>query len=326
MHKLMNAGELVKAISEGDEHLAAQVMRGMDDDLFSWQGVLKLLYMHRPRPHVIGVTGPPGVGKSTLTNQLIHVLRKAGKTVGVVLVDPSSPYSGGALLGDRIRMNDHALDSGVFIHSLATRGHFGGLAISSKGVVDVMGAAGKDVVLVETVGVGQHEVDVVRLADTTLVVTMPGMGDDIQALKAGILEAGDIFVVNKSDHPKADKTVNEIESMLIIVESSHQKDAWRPVVAKTRALDGGGVEELYGMILEHRKWLGQAQSGDQPERQRRRIRMELWELLMIKTSLRIKNQEAWASRLDNLVEQVAAGRKDPYTASDDMLEQIFQAK
>ena len=174
------------------------------------------------------------------------MLRKAGKTWGVVLVDPSSPYSGGALLGDRIRMNDHALGFRGFIHSLATRGHFGGLAISSKGVVDVMAAAGKDVVLVETVGVGQHEVDVVRLADTTLVVTMPGMGDDIQALKAGILEAGDIFVVNKSDRPKADKTVNEIESMLIIVESSHQKGAWRPVVAKTCALTAAAWKNYMG--------------------------------------------------------------------------------
>lgn len=320
----MNSEELIRAISQGDERLAARVMRGIDDDLFSWQEVLKLLYMRKPRPHVIGITGPPGVGKSSLTNHLIRLLRQEGKTVGVVLVDPSSPYSGGALLGDRIRMNDHALDPGVFIHSLATRGHFGGLAISSKGVVDVLAATGKDVVLVETVGVGQHEVEVVRLADTTLVVTMPGMGDNIQALKAGILEAGDIFVVNKSDHPNTDKTVDDIESMLTIVETSQEKNSWRPVVVKTCALDGRGVEELRGVIQDHREWLARFESGDHPQKYRQRIRMELWDLLMIKTSLMIKSRKSCSAQLEKLVDQMAAGDTDPYTASDQLLAEVFQ--
>ena len=205
---------LTDGILKGDIRAAARLMRYIDDEVASAREELKNLFPHTGRAHIIGLTGAPGTGKSTLVDTLIQAFRDKGKTVGVIAVDPTSPFTGGAILGDRIRMQRHSLDPDVFIRSLATRGNLGGLSRSTHEIVDVMDAMGKDVILVETVGVGQDEVEIVRLAHTNIVVLIPGMGDEIQAIKAGILEVGDIFVINKSERDGADKTVREMEIML----------------------------------------------------------------------------------------------------------------
>ena len=205
---------MVEQILQGEVRAAARLMRELDDGVPAARETLKHLYRHSGRAHIIGLTGSPGAGKSTLTDRLIQYLRQQGKTVGVVAVDPTSPFSGGAILGDRIRMQRHATDEGVFIRSLATRGHFGGLTASARAVITVLDAMGKDYILVETVGVGQDEVEIAATAYTTIVVTVPGMGDDIQAIKAGILEVADILVVNKADREGASRTYQELMQML----------------------------------------------------------------------------------------------------------------
>src|SRR5512142_2998460 len=202
--------QVVEQILRGEVRAAARLMRELDDGVASARETLKHLYRHSGRAHIIGLTGSPGAGKSTLTDRLIQNLRQAGKTVGVVAVDPTSPFSGGAILGDRIRMQRHATDDGVFIRSLATRGHFGGLTASARAVITVLDAMGKDYILVETVGVGQDEVEIAATAYTTVVVTVPGLGDDIQAIKAGILEVADILVVNKADREGASRTYQDL--------------------------------------------------------------------------------------------------------------------
>ena len=201
--------DVIELIRQGDIRATARLMRDLDEGEPQAREVLKELYKHTGRAHIVGITGSPGVGKSTLTDRLIQHLRQQGKTVGVVAVDPTSPFSGGAILGDRIRMQRHATDEGVFIRSLATRGHFGGLTVSARAIIHVLDAMGKDFILVETVGVGQDEVEIAGAAHTTIVVTVPGMGDDIQAIKAGILEIGDIFVINKADREGADRTYQD---------------------------------------------------------------------------------------------------------------------
>ena len=214
---------------------------------------LKTLYPHTGNAYIIGITGPPGAGKSTLTDQITAAFRKSGKRVGIVAVDPTSPFTGGAILGDRIRMNRHADDEGVFIRSLATRGALGGISRSTGEVVNIMDAMGMDIVIIETVGVGQDEIDIVRMAHTTVVVMVPGLGDDIQAIKAGILEIADVFVVNKADREGADRTSRELSMML---EMGNRKDGeWLPKVMKTEASRGVGIDELVTEFGEHRSWL-----------------------------------------------------------------------
>ena len=226
--------EVVDRILAGEVLAAARFMRELDDGRPEAREILKELYRHSGRAHIIGITGSPGVGKSTLTDRIIHFLRQEGQTVGVVAVDPTSPFSGGAILGDRIRMQRHALDEGVFIRSLATRGHFGGLTASARAVITVLDAMGKDYVLVETVGVGQDEVEIAATAYTTVVVTVPGMGDDIQAIKAGILEVADILVINKADREGASRTYQELIQMLELL--AHRKaSAWKAPVLMTQA-------------------------------------------------------------------------------------------
>jgi LAO/AO transport system kinase len=205
---------IVDKVLAGDIRTVARLIRDIDDGVPEVRQHLKALYLHTGRAHVIGITGSPGVGKSTLVDQMISRLRAQKKTVGVLAVDPTSPFSGGAILGDRVRMQRHSVDQGVFIHSLATRGYFGGLTQSTQGAIDVLDATGKDYIIVETVGVGQDEVDVARAAHSTVIVVAPGMGDEIQAIKAGILEVGDIFVINKADRPGADKTLGDLSLML----------------------------------------------------------------------------------------------------------------
>ena len=244
---------LAERVLDGEIRAAARLMRDIDDRFKNAVGELKTLYPYTGNAYILGLTGPPGAGKSTLVDQIIAAYRKKDLLVGVVAIDPTSPFTGGAILGDRIRMNRHAEDPGVFIRSLATRGCLGGMSRSTMDVVNVMDAMGMDVVIVETVGVGQDEVDIVSTAHTTAVVMVPGMGDDIQAIKAGILEIGDVFVVNKADREGADRTARELSAML---EMKHpEPGAWLPQVLKTEGSRGVGIDELVNEFEAHREYL-----------------------------------------------------------------------
>ncbi len=314
---------IAKRILAGDVRAAARLMRDLDDGLPQAREVLKLLYPRSGRAHVIGITGSPGVGKSTLTDRLIQHLRAAGKTVGVVAVDPTSPFSGGAILGDRIRMQRHATDEGVFIRSLATRGHFGGLTASARAVVTVLDAMGKDVVLVETVGVGQDEVEIAGAADTTLVVTVPGLGDDIQALKAGLLEVADILVVNKADREGAERTYQDLLLMLDMRRSAHDPACWRPQVFMTQAKEDVGVAELLAGVWEHREFLNQ--DGGQALRAARveRIRQEFLELLKEGVYIKLVHRLTQGGSVDQVVQEILEKKTDPYSASEDFIRKVL---
>ncbi len=310
--------DMAERILAGEVRAAARLMRDLDDGVPQAREVLKHLYPRSGRAHIIGITGSPGVGKSTLTDRLIQHLRAADKTVGVVAVDPTSPFSGGAILGDRIRMQRHALDEGVFIRSLATRGHFGGLTASARAVVTVLDAMGKDVVLVETVGVGQDEVEIAGAADTTLVVTVPGLGDDIQALKAGLLEVADLLVVNKADREGADRTYQDL-LMMIDMRSAKAPGAWLPKVFMTQAKEDQGVAELLAGVWDHRNFLfkegGQALKAARVQR----VRQEFLELLKEGVFTHLVQKLARDGRLDQILEDILGKKTDPYSASEDYI-------
>ena len=279
--------------------------------------VMAALAPHAGNAQVIGVTGSPGVGKSTSTNALVGALRAAGKRIGVLAVDPSSPFSGGALLGDRIRMQDHALDPDVYIRSMASRGHLGGLAWTTPQALRVLDAAGCDVILVETVGVGQSEVDVAGLADTTMVLLAPGMGDGIQAAKAGILEIGDIYVINKADRDGADQVRRDLRSMLALGQRT--EGSWLPPIIKTVAQKGEGVDEVVAAVEEHRTWL--ESSGEMERRRVRRARDEI-EAIAVTALRRQWGDVHGRSELDDLAAAVVAGDSDPYAAADDLIASV----
>jgi LAO/AO transport system kinase len=279
--------------------------------------VAAALAPHTGRARVLGVTGPPGVGKSTTTTALVRALRRDGRRVGVLAVDPSSPFSGGALLGDRVRMADHAGDPGVFIRSMAARGHLGGLAWATPQALRVLDAAGCDVVIVETVGVGQSELEVAALADTTLVLLAPGAGDGIQAAKAGIMEIADLFVVNKADRDGADRTVRELRSMLAM--GDRRPGAWQPPVLRTVATSDTGIDDVLAGVEEHRRWL--ESSGEGWRRRVTRAAQEVEALAL--AGLRERLGEAGRpATLARLAEQVAEGRTDPYRAADQLVGQL----
>ena len=310
---------LTEGILKGDIRAAARLMRYIDDEVASAREELKNLFPHTGRAHIIGLTGAPGTGKSTLVDTLIQAFRDKGKTVGVVAVDPTSPFTGGAILGDRIRMQRHSLDPDVFIRSLATRGNLGGLSRSTHEIVDVMDAMGKDIILVETVGVGQDEVEIVRLAHTNIVVLIPGMGDEIQAIKAGILEVGDIFVINKSERDGADKTVREMEIMLDM--NRYGAGDWRPPVHKTQAIHNIGIPELLQLIDRHRNHLGDAYWK---EREKRRLQGKFIEILkddLFRKALeKTRSQDRW----EPLMEELGDRKIDPYSAAEEVLKKALK--
>lgn len=310
---------LANRVLAGEVRAAARLMRDIDDRFKSAVEELKTLYPHTGRAYILGLTGPPGAGKSTLVDQIIAAYRRKGLLVGVVAVDPTSPFSGGAILGDRIRMNRHAEDAGVFIRSLATRGCLGGLSRSTMDVVNVMDAMGMDVVIVETVGVGQDEVDIVSSAHTTVVVMVPGMGDDIQAIKAGILEIGDVFVVNKADRDGADRTAHELAAML---EMKHpEPDAWMPHVLKTEGCRGVGIDELIEEFEAHREYLKVSGSLQRllEERQAKLFTDTLREELFDRVFGAIEENGEYGRILAGLGNR----SMDPYSAVEGVLSQHF---
>ena len=307
--------DLVERARNGEARAVARLFSLVEDASPLLREVMAGLAPYTGNAQIVGITGSPGVGKSTSTNALVTALRATGKRVGVLAVDPSSPFSGGALLGDRVRMQDHALDKDVYIRSMASRGHLGGLAWTTPQALRVLDAAGCDVVLVETVGVGQSEVEIASLADTTLVLLAPGMGDGIQAAKAGILEIGDVYVVNKADRDGAESVRRELRNMLALAERT--EDDWKPPIVLTVAQTGQGVDEVVEKIDAHRAWM--ESSGELDRRRVRRARDEIEAIAV--TALR----ERWGdvherTELDALAEKVAAGDSDPYAAADSLLE------
>jgi LAO/AO transport system kinase len=310
---------LAEKIVKGDIKAASRLIRDIDDGVESAIDVLKELYVMTGRAHIVGITGPPGVGKSTLLDKIIEVFRKEMKTVGVIVVDPTSPFSGGAILGDRIRMQRHSTDEGVFIHSLATRGHVGGIARSTHDIIKVMDAMGKDIILVETVGVGQDEVDIGNAVDTSIVVLVPGLGDDIQAIKAGILEIGDIFVINKCDHGGADKLEQELRMMLEM--GAKRGDNWQPPIYQTEASMGKGIEKLVAGIQRHRNL--QQQKGLYQRRERERARLAFWEILKSSVMTKLQQQLSLNGELDRIEEALTTREKDPYTLVEEIMQKIM---
>ena len=302
--------ELDKARA-GDVRALARLISLVEDESPQVRSVIKDLLPDTGRARIIGLTGAPGVGKSTVTGALLSAFRAAGHRVAVLAVDPTSPFTGGALLGDRIRMQEHATDDQVFIRSMASRGHLGGLAASTPQAIRVLDAAGFDLILIETVGVGQAEVAIASLADSVLVLLAPGMGDAIQAAKAGILEVADLFVVNKADKPDTQQVVRDLRNMIALANRERRR-GWKPPIVTTVAVKGEGIDELVSRLDEHWSWLNS--TGELKSRRQGRAREELTALAFAALRGRLA-----ASRLDELASQVADGTLDPFTAADELL-------
>jgi LAO/AO transport system kinase len=309
---------LVEGARAGDARSVARLISLVEDASPALREVAAALAPHTGSAQVLGLTGSPGVGKSTTTTALVRALRAQGKRVGVLAVDPSSPFSGGALLGDRVRMQDHAGDSGVYIRSMASRGHLGGLSWATPQALRVLDAAGCDVVLVETVGVGQSELEIASLADTTLVLVAPGMGDGIQAAKAGILEVADVFVVNKADRDGADQTVRDLRYMQSLGGRHSEAGAWRPPICRTVASreTDNGIDVVLEKIDAHREWL--ESTGEGHRRRAERAAREIEAIALAALRERMGDVHGSAA-LGTLAEQVVAGRTDPYRAADELV-------
>ncbi len=309
---------LADEVLSGNRRAAARLLRAIDDRLPAAEQALRALFVHTGRAHLVGITGTPGAGKSTLCDRLIAAWRAQGKTVGVLAVDPTSPFTGGAILGDRIRMQEHALDPGVFIRSLATRGNLGGLSRATFDSAKVFDAMGLDVVLIETVGVGQDEVEIAQLAHTTVVVTVPGLGDDVQAIKAGILEIADVFVVNKSDREGADRTVRDLRGMLELRHAAlraDEKAPWEPPIVSCVATRNEGVSELVSAIARHAAELDA--TGERTRREAARAKTELLQRLserLLDRALKVLAQRE--APLEELALAIARRELDPYALAD----------
>lgn len=305
--------DLVAKARAGDTHATARLLSVVENEEPGAADALRELYPLTGKARVIGVTGPPGGGKSTLVNRLAGVYRERGDRVAVVAVDPSSPFSGGALLGDRIRMSERFLDEGLFIRSMASRGHSGGLARSTSRVVNVLDAIGYGVVLVETVGVGQEEVEVIRVVDTVVLVTVPGLGDDIQAIKAGVLEIADVLVVNKADRPGADETARDLAQMLSL---GKLRTSWKPPIVRTVAATGENIPQLVDAIEKHRVWA--AENGERDRRRRDAARVEVEDVLREALIRRLRDRVG-DDRVARAVARVAQREIDPYAAVEELL-------
>jgi LAO/AO transport system kinase len=304
---------LAERVLAGDSRAIARAISLIENEDPQAAALVRAIFGKSGRAYVIGVTGPPGAGKSTLVDRMTADIRGRGHTVGVLTVDPTSPFSGGAVLGDRLRMQGHAADEGVFIRSMATRGHLGGLARATGDAALVLDAAGKDIIVIETVGVGQDEVDIIRTADVSIVTLVPGTGDDVQALKAGIMEIADIFVVNKVDREGADRLVSSIESNLTL--QTYGPDQWRPPILKTIATNGTGVPELVDAIWKFRSHSEATRSA----RRQKRSAFRLRELVAKRFMDHLERGVLRPGELEAMVERVVAREIDPYTAADELL-------
>src|SRR5579875_3444704 len=311
--------ELVGRARDGDHRAVARLISMVENDSPQLREVAAALTSYAGNAQVIGLTGSPGVGKSTTTTALVAAYREQELRVGVLAVDPSSPFTGGALLGDRVRMQDHATDPGVYIRSMSTRGHLGGLASATPQALRVLDAAGCDVVLVETVGVGQAEVEVASLADTTLVLVAPGMGDAIQAAKAGILEVADVFAVNKADRDGAEQTARDLRHMLTLGVEERRDDAWTPPIVLSVATKSEGLDDVVAAIERHRGWL--AESGEGERRRRARVADEIASIVLSGVRRQLDGVRGGRA-LGELAEAVLSGRTDPFRAADSLADQV----
>jgi LAO/AO transport system kinase len=310
----MSGAQLFERVLKGEARAVARAISTVEDGASGASELMKAVFPHTGRGLVVGITGSPGAGKSTLVDKLASLYRSRGERVGIVAVDPSSPFSGGAILGDRIRMQTLGLDPGVFIRSMATRGNLGGLARATVDAVAILDAAGYEKIIVETVGVGQDEVEIVKTADVSVVVLVPGMGDDIQAIKAGIMEIGDVFVINKADRDGVLRTEKELEALLSL---AHRPDMWSPPIVKTVATENSGVEELASAVESYREFQRGAE-GAGP----RRLAVARWrlhELLRERLLARALEGEGARRRLEDLASEVAGKRRDPYSAIEEFI-------
>ena len=314
----MSVTDLVNGVLNGKRRELARLISLIENEDGDATEALIQLYKHTGKAHIIGVTGPPGSGKSSLVTKLTAEFRKRENTIGIVCVDPSSPFTGGAFLGDRIRMQEHSLDNEVYVRSMGTRGHLGGLARATSDAVRAIDAFGKDIIFVETVGAGQSEVDVITVAQTVIVTDMPGSGDDIQAIKAGIMEIADIFVVNKMDLPGAERKVTEINAMLDIDPS--EKD-WRPPVILTNSRSGEGVTELADKILEHLQFL--KDSGQLEQKGLKRSRDELQELMRYKLTRELYQKLEGQPEYEAAIKKIATRKEDPYSVAERLIAEFL---
>jgi LAO/AO transport system kinase len=314
----MSVADLVKGVLNGKRRDLARLISLIEDEDADASEALSQLYKHTGKAHIIGVTGPPGSGKSSLITKLTAEFRKRDNTIGIVCVDPSSPFTGGALLGDRIRMQEHSLDKEVYVRSMGTRGHLGGLARATSGAVRAIDAFGKDIIFVETVGAGQAEVEVIDIAQTVIVTDVPGSGDDIQAIKAGIMEIADIFVVNKMDFDGADKKVTEINAMLDI---DPREKPWRPPVLLTNSRTGDGIPELADKLLEHLQFL--KKSGLLEEKGLTRSRDELQELMSYKLTRELYQKLEGQPEYEAAIKKIASRKEDPYSVAERLIAEFL---